>query len=81
MQYSPDGKYDGPVTCAACHTVNDKGVPTTLAGTPYENDYWVSVTLMHFMRQKNFDMMLPIDELLQRYPYEQSKKIVEESWK
>lgn len=81
MQYSPDGQYDGPVTCSACHTVNKEGVPTTLAGTKYEHDYWASVTLMHFMRQKNFDMLLPVSELMERYPYERSKQIVEESWK
>ena len=79
LQYSPDGKYAGPVTCAACHTVNDKGVPVQLAGTKYENDYWASVTLAHFMRSG--DQKLSVMELVKKFPYEESSKIVQESWK
>ncbi len=79
LQYSPDGKYSGPVTCAACHTVNKKGVPNMLAGTKYENDYWASVTLAHFMRSG--DQKLAVTELVQKYPYEKSSQIVMKGWK
>ncbi len=79
LQYSPDGKYTGPVTCAACHTVNAKGVPKELAGTAYENDYWASVTLIHFMRSG--DQKLSIEELVKKYPYEESSGIVKKGWK
>ena len=74
LQYSPDGRYAGPVTCAACHTVNKHGVPTSLAGTKYANDYWSSVTLMHFMR--NGDQHRMLDDLMERYPYKKSLKVV-----
>ena len=79
LQYSPDGKYSGPVTCAACHTVNKKGVPVQLAGTKYENDYWASVTLAHFMRSG--DQKLSIKELVEKFPYKKSSDIVKTSWK
>ncbi len=79
LQFSPDGKYAGPVTCAACHTVNRKGVPVQLEGSAYYNDYWASVVLLHFMREG--DEKLPVAELLKKFPYERSKKIVEEGWK
>ena len=78
LQYSPDGKYAGPVTCAACHTVNDKGVPAQLAKTEYANDYWASVTLAHFMREG--DQKLSIKELVKKYPYKNSTKIVKDGW-
>jgi hypothetical protein len=51
LQFSPDRKYAGPVTCAACHTVNEKGIPVQLNGTEYCGDYWTSVVLIHFMRE------------------------------
>ena len=79
LQYSPDGKYAGPVTCAACHTVNKKGVPVQLEGTAYAKDYWASVTLAHFMRSG--DQKLSVKELVKKYPYDKSSKIVQESWK
>ncbi|CAI9086272.1 hypothetical protein A7K93_09005 [Candidatus Methylacidiphilum fumarolicum] len=79
LQYSPDGRYAGPVSCSACHTVNAKGVPVQLVGTEYENDYWASVVLLHFMREG--DEKLPIKELIQKYPYQKSRQIVIESWK
>jgi len=79
LQYSPDGKYAGPVTCVACHTVNKKGVPLQLKGTPYENDYWASVTLAHFMRAG--DQKLSVEELVEKYPYKKSSNIVKTSWK
>ena len=79
LQYSPDGKYAGPVTCVACHTVNKKGVPVQLSGTKYEDDYWASVTLAHFMRSG--DQKLGVKELVKKYPYEKSSHIVESGWK
>ena len=79
LQYSPDGKYVGPVTCAACHTVNRKGVPLQLKGTKYENDYWASVTLAHFMRDG--DQKLSVKELVKKYPYKKSSNIVKKGWK
>lgn len=78
LQFSPDGKYAGPVTCAACHRVNDKGVPVQLEGTEYYNDYRASVTLLHFMRSG--DVKLPVRKLLEKFPYARSKKIVEDGW-
>ena len=79
LQYSPDGEYAGPVTCAACHTVNDKGVPVQLVGTKYEKDYWASVTLAHFMRSG--DQKLSVKALVKKYPYKASSKIVTKGWK
>jgi mono/diheme cytochrome c family protein len=79
LQYSPDGKYAGPVTCAACHSVNDKGVPVQLTGTEYENDYWAAVTLAHFMRSG--DQKLQVKELVKKYPYKASSNIVTKGWK
>lgn len=78
LQYSPDGEYAGPVTCAACHTVNKKGVPIQLVGTEYEDDYWASVTLAHFMRSG--DQKLSIKELVLKYPYTDSSDIVVNGW-
>ena len=78
LQFSPDGKYAGPVTCSACHRVNDKGVPVQLQGTPYGKDYWAAVTLLHFMREG--DEKLPLPRLLEKYPYQRSRQIVEEGW-
>ena len=79
LQYSPDGEYAGPVTCVACHTVNDKGVPLQLKDTPYANDYWAAVTLAHFMRAG--DQKLSVEELVKKYPYEKSSDIVRKGWK
>jgi len=78
LQFSPDGKYAGPVTCAACHTVNVKGVPMELKGTGYENDYWSSVTLIHFMR--DHDSKLPLSKLMGKFPYDESRSIVIKGW-
>ncbi len=80
LQFSPDGKYVGPITCAACHTVNRQGVPTLLGGTSYERDYWASVVLVHFMREG--DQTMPIAELVKKFLYERSKQIVtgEPTW-
>jgi mono/diheme cytochrome c family protein len=79
LQFSPDTKYAGPVTCAACHRVNGKGVPVQLEGTEYSKDYWASVTLLHFMREG--DEKLPVDKLVEKYPYKKSRVIVQEGWK
>ncbi len=78
LQFSPDGEYAGPVTCAACHTVNKQGVPTQLKGTEYEKDYWASVTLAHFMREG--DQKLSVKALVKKYPYAKSTKIVKDGW-
>ena len=79
LQFSPDGKYAGPVTCAACHTVNKKGVPVQLRGTAFYGDYWASVVLIHFMREG--DQKLAPADLVTRYPYRQAREIVAKSWK
>ncbi len=79
LQYSPDGKYAGPVTCSACHTVNKSGVPVQLEGTEYANDYWASVTLAHFMREG--DQKLEVKKLVKKYPYKTSTKVVTDGWK
>jgi len=79
LQYSPDGKYAGPVTCSACHTVNSKGVPVQLEGTAYANDYWASVTLAHFMREG--DQKLSVKALVEKYPHKKSQTIVKDGWK
>ncbi len=78
LQFSPDGSYAGPVTCAACHRVNDKGVPVQLQNTGYYDDYWASVVLLHAIREG--DQKLPIDKLLEKFPYEKSRRIVREGW-
>ncbi len=79
LQYSPDKEYAGPVTCVACHTVNENGVPVQLEGTKYAGDYWASVTLIHFMREG--DQKLSIKELISKYPYRLSSNIVKIGWK
>jgi hypothetical protein len=79
LQYSPDGKYAGPVTCSACHAVNKDGVPVQLEGTEYATDYWASVTLAHFMREG--DQKLSVKELVKKYPYNLSTKVVTDGWK
>jgi len=79
LQYSPDGKYAGPVTCSACHTVNAKGVPVQLEGTAYASDYWAAVTLAHFMREG--DQKLSVKQLVAKYPHSKSQKIVKDGWK
>ena len=79
LQFSPDGKYAGPVTCAACHTVNEKGIPVQLSGTEYYGDYWASVVLIHFMREG--DQKVPVSELTRKYPYRRAKEIVEKGWR
>jgi mono/diheme cytochrome c family protein len=78
LQFSPDGKYAGPVTCAACHRVNEKGVPVQLYGTAYYRDYWASTVLLHSMREG--DQKLPIKKLMEKYPYKKSQKIVRDGW-
>jgi hypothetical protein len=77
LQFSPDGKYAGPVTCAACHSVNTKGVPVQLQNTPYYDDYFASLVLMHYMRNK--DINLNISDLVKKYPYEMAKSVLETS--
>ena len=79
LQFSPDGKYAGPVTCAACHTVNQNGVPTLLKGTEYYGDYWASVALIHFMREGDQD--LSTADLIKKFPYDTAKRIVMQGWK
>jgi hypothetical protein len=78
LQFSPDGKYAGPVTCGACHRVNKEGVPVQLKNTGYYNDYWASVALLHFMRAG--DEKLPIEKLMEKFPYQKSQMIVKEGW-
>ncbi len=78
LQFSPDGKYAGPVTCGACHRVNKNGVPVQLKGTKYYNDYWASVALLHFMRAG--DEKLPMDKLMEKFPYQSSQKVVKDGW-
>jgi hypothetical protein len=79
LQFSPDGRYAGPVTCAACHTVNEKGIPVQLSGIDYYSDYWASVVLIHFMREGDQKMSVP--ELIRKYPYRKAKEIVMKGWK
>jgi mono/diheme cytochrome c family protein len=79
LQFSPDGRYAGPVTCAACHTVNAKGVPVQLKGTGYYEDHWAAVVLLHFMRGNDHD--LPVKDLVKKYPYARSSQIVAGGWK
>ncbi len=79
LQFSPDGKYAGPITCAACHTVNDRGVPVQLKGTDYYSDYWASVVLIHFMREG--DEKKELSELTMKFPYKQAREIVIKGWK
>ncbi len=78
LQFSPDGKYAGPVTCAACHRVNARGVPVQLQGTEYQDDYWAAVVLLHAMRAG--DEKLPVKELVGKYPHPRSREIVEAGW-
>ena len=77
LQFSPDGQYTGPVTCAACHSVNSKGVPVQLKNTPYYDDYFASLVLMHYMRDN--DINLSISELIKKYPYDLAKAVLEAS--
>ena len=79
LQFSPDGKYAGPVTCSACHTVNRKGVPVELAGTDYSGDYWASVVLIHFMREG--DAKIAVEKLVRKYPYGKARAVVAKGWK
>lgn len=79
LQFSPDGTYAGPVTCAVCHAVNDKGVPKVLRGTGYSEDYWASVVFIHFMREK--DRRISLGELIERYHYAKAQGIVASQWK
>ncbi len=79
LQFSPDGKYAGPVTCGACHTVNRKGVPVQLKETGYYDDYWASVTLIHSMREG--DQKLPVADLVRKYPFVKSQDVVAKGWK
>ncbi len=77
LQFSPDGEYTGPVTCVTCHTVGEHGVPTQLQDTEYYDDYYASVVLMHMMRDEDYE--LSPEELVEKYPYEDSAEIVEHS--
>jgi mono/diheme cytochrome c family protein len=79
LQFSPDDKYAGPVTCVACHAVNKKGIPAELAATDYQDDYWASVVLMHFMREGDQKMTVP--ELVKKYPYATAREIVMKGFK
>ena len=79
LQFSPDDKYAGPVTCVACHAVNKKGVPAELAGTEYQDDYWASVVFMHFMRDGDQKMTVP--DLVKKYPYATAREIVMKGFK
>jgi hypothetical protein len=79
LQFSLDGKYAGPITCAACHTVNGKGVPIQLSGTSYENDYGVSIVLVHSMREG--DEKMPVADLVKKFPYRKSQEIVSRGWR
>jgi len=74
LQFSPDGKYAGPVLCPACHAVNKKGVPVQLKGTGFDEDYWTSLVLMHFMREG--DQKMELVRLLEKYPYSKCREIV-----
>ena len=78
LQFSPDGQYAGPVTCGACHRVNDKGVPVQLSDTEYYQDYWASVVLLHAMRDG--DQELPVRKLVEKYPYQKARKVVQDGW-
>ncbi len=78
LQFSPDGSYAGPVTCGACHRVNEKGVPVQLQGTEYYHDYWASVVLLHSMRDG--DQKMPVNKLVEKYPYKKAQKIVQDGW-
>jgi hypothetical protein len=78
LQFSPDNKYAGPVTCSACHRVNEKGVPVQLQNTEYYNDYWASVVLLHAMREG--DQKLPLNKLMEKFPYKKAQKTVIEGW-
>ncbi len=79
LQFSPDGKYAGPVTCSACHQVNARGVPAQLQGTEYADDYWASVVLLHAMREG--DEKLPVKDLLRKFPIARSREIAEQGWR
>ncbi len=79
LQFSPDGKYAGPVTCAACHSVNRAGVPIELNSTGYEKDYWASVVLIHLMRESDREMTA--GELTKKYQYRKAREIAAEGWK
>lgn len=79
LQFSPDGRYAGPVTCAACHAVNARGVPSLLRGTAYEDDYWAAVVLLHAMRGD--DVTLPVPELVRKYPVARSRQLVRQGWR
>lgn len=79
LQFSPDGAYAGPVTCAACHTVNANGVPAELKGTEYYKDYWSAVVLIHSMRGEDYELK-PTD-LVKKFPYARAKAIVAKGWK
>ncbi len=78
LQFSPDGNYAGPVTCSACHRVNDQGIPVQLQETEYAGDYWASVALLHFMREG--DQKMPIGKLMEKYPHKKARQIVIEGW-
>lgn len=79
LQFSPDGKYAGPVTCGACHRTNSKSVPVQLKDTEYYNDYWAAAVLAHFMREG--DQKLAVSELVKKFPYKKSREIAANGWK
>ncbi len=79
LQFSPDGKYTGPVACPTCHAVNKRGIPIQLSGTEYENDYWASVVLIHLMREG--DGKMSVADLVKKYPYNKSKDVVLKGWR
>ena len=54
-------------------------IPVQLMDTGYDNDYWASVVLIHFMREGN--QKLSIAELIKKYPYRKAKKVVGNAWK
>jgi mono/diheme cytochrome c family protein len=79
LRQRADGSSASSVTCAACHTVNQNGVPTELTGTGYDEEYWSSVVLIHFMREA--DRHLTVSELVAKYPLQLAREIVAKGWK
>jgi mono/diheme cytochrome c family protein len=79
LKFSPDDEYAGPVTCAACHTVNASGVPVQLKGTEYYGDYWAAVVLLHGMRGEDFELSQA--DLVKKHPYAKAKAVVAQGWK
>ena len=61
-----------------CHRVNEQGVPVQLKDTEYYHDYWASVVLLHAMRDG--DQKMPVNKLVEKYPYLKAKKTVQDGW-